>query len=131
VSISPVEDLRWLEYGQRLATLSRNVVAGADRPSTGETLWHAALVGGAQASGRKVGALAPGHRADWLVLDDTAPSLQARAPGEVLDALVFAGNRNLVRETWVAGRRRVEDGHHVDESRLLADFGRAMRALRA
>jgi formimidoylglutamate deiminase len=131
VSISPVEDLRWLEYGQRLATLSRNVVAGADRPSTGETLWHEALVGGAQASGRKVGALAPDHRADWLVLDETVPSLQAREPGEIIDALVFAGNRNPVRETWIAGRRRVADGRHVDEARLIKAFGRAMRVLRA
>lgn len=131
VSTSPVEDLRWLEYGQRLATLSRNVVAHADRPSTGETLWHEALVGGAQASGRRIGALAAGHRADWLVLDETAPGLQARAPSEVMDALVFAGNRNLVRETWVGGRRRVVDGRHVDEPRLLDAFGLAMQALRA
>lgn len=131
VSTSPVEDLRWLEYGQRLARLSRNVVAGADRPSTGETLWHETLVGGAQASGRRIGALAAGHRADWLVLDETAPTLQARTSSEVMDALVFAGNRNLVRETWVGGRRRVADGRHVDDARLQQAFGVAMRALRA
>lgn len=129
VSTSPVEDLRWLEYGQRLATLSRNVVAGADRPSSGETLWHEALVGGAQASGRRIGALAPGHRADWLVLDDAAPALVGREPGDVLDALVFAGNRNLVRETWVGGRRVVEGGRHRDDARLVEGYSRAMRSL--
>jgi formimidoylglutamate deiminase len=129
VSTSPVEDLRWLEYGQRLATLSRNVVAGADRPSSGETLWHEALVGGAQASGRRIGALAPGHRADWLVLEDHAPALIGKDPADVLDALVFAGNRNLVRETWVGGRRVVEAGAHVAESRLAAGYARALRPL--
>jgi formimidoylglutamate deiminase len=129
VSTSPVEDLRWLEYGQRLATLSRNVVAGADRPSSGETLWHEALVGGAQASGRRIGALAPGQRADWLVLDDAAPALLGRGPDRVLDALVFAGNRNLVREAWVGGRRVVEGGFHVGEARLSQDYARAMKGL--
>jgi formimidoylglutamate deiminase len=131
VSTSPVEDLRWLEYGQRLATLSRNVVASGARPSTGEVLWREALVGGAQASGRRIGALAPGHRADWLVLDDTAPALLSRAPTEVLDALVFAGNRNLVREAWVGGRRVIEGGRHVAEDRLLGDYSRALQILRA
>lgn len=129
VSTSPVEDLRWLEYGQRLATLSRNVVAGADRPSSGETLWHEALVGGAQASGRRIGALAPEHRADWLVLDDAAPALVGRGPEQVLDALIFAGNRNLVREVWVGGRRVIEGGRHVAEDRLLRDYARAMDRL--
>jgi formimidoylglutamate deiminase len=129
VSTSPVEDLRWLEYGQRLATLSRNVVAGADRPSSGETLWHEALVGGAQASGRRIGALAPEHRADWLVLDDAAPALVGRSPEQVLDALIFAGNRNLVREVWVGGRRVIEGGRHVAEDRLLRDYARAMDRL--
>lgn len=124
VSTSPVEDLRWLEYGQRLATLSRNVAAGADRPSTGETLWREALVGGAQACGRRIGAIAPGHRADFLVLDETAPAL--RGPRErVLDALVFAGNRNLVREVWVGGRRVVEGGRHVAEPSLVDRYAAA------
>jgi formimidoylglutamate deiminase len=129
VSTSPVEDLRWLEYGQRLATLSRNVVAGADRPSSGETLWHEALVGGAQASGRRIGVLAPEHRADWLVLDDAAPALVGRGPEQVLDALIFAGNRNLVREVWVGGQRVIEGGRHVAEDRLLRDYARAMDRL--
>lgn len=129
VSTSPVEDLRWLEYGQRLATLSRNVVAGIDRSSSGETLWHEALVGGAQASGRRIGALAPGHRADFLVLDDAAPALVAREPADVLDALVFAGNRNLVRETWVGGQRVVEGGRHRDDARWTEGYARAMRSL--
>ncbi len=129
VSTSPVEELRWLEYGQRLATLSRNVVAGADRPSSGETLWHEALVGGAQASGRRIGALAPGHRADWLVLEDHAPVLIGKESADVLDALVFAGNRNLVRETWVGGRRVVDHGRHRDEPRLARGYAAALRSL--
>src|SRR5207253_561974 len=104
VSVSPIEELRWLEYGQRVARRSRNIVAHAGSPHVGENLYRDALVGGAQAAQRKVGALAPGHRADFLVLDDTAPELAGRDLKHLLDTLVFCGNRNLVRDVMVGGQ---------------------------
>ncbi|MEN6539741.1 MAG: formimidoylglutamate deiminase, partial [Mizugakiibacter sp.] len=58
ISVSPVEELRWLEYGQRLQTRHRNVAARTPGASVGETLWAAALDGGARASGVALGALA-------------------------------------------------------------------------
>jgi formimidoylglutamate deiminase len=125
VSLSPVEELRWLEYGQRLRLLKRNVAVARSIPSAGEFLWRAAAAGGAQACGRRIGALAPGHRADFLVLDDTAIEFAGRDLARVLDTLVFASNRPLVRETWVGGRRVVERGHHVDGARLAARWRRA------
>src|SRR6202012_2586420 len=69
ISISPVEELRWLEYGQRLQTRHRNVAARHAGDSVGETLWRAALKGGAQAADLPIGALRAGARADLLVLD--------------------------------------------------------------
>ena len=83
ISVSPVEELRWLEYGQRLVTRHRNVSASATTPSTGETLLAHALAGGAQASGANIGRLDAKHgvapRADLVVLDDASPLLAVPA----------------------------------------------------
>lgn len=122
VSVSPVEELRWLEYGQRLAAQRRNVVALPGAPSTGENLWRGALVGGAQACGRRVGTLAPGNRADLLVLDHDAAELLACDPQRLFDVFVFAGNRNLVRDVMVGGRWVVRDGRHAAEDAIAARY---------
>ncbi len=122
VSVSPVEELRWLEYGQRLAMLKRTIATRKGTPSCGENLWRGALVGGAQAAGRRIGALAPGHRADLVVLDDAAPDLTARDSATLADTLVFAGNRNFVRDVMVGGRWVVRDGRHVAEDAIVRRY---------
>ena len=73
VSVSPAAELRTLEYGQRLFRRERNVAAGARDVSTGRTLLDAAWAGGAQASGRDLGRIARGARADLVVLDPGHP----------------------------------------------------------
>ena len=110
VSIAPVEELRWLEYGQRLAMRRRIVAATAAGSSCGETLYARAARGGAQACGLRTGALAPGNRADLIVLDDRALPLAAAEPGELLDRYVFASDRAAPRHVMVRGRWRVRDG---------------------
>lgn len=129
VALSPFEELRWLEYGQRLRLLRRNVAASKQGGSCGETLWRAACLGGAQASGRAVGAIAAGCRADLLVLDPEAPGFMGRGPAEALDALVFVGGEGMVHEAYVGGRRVVAGGRHVDRDRITARWRAAMRAL--
>jgi formimidoylglutamate deiminase len=122
ISVSPVEELRWLEYGQRLMTRHRNVSASAATPSTGETLFAGALAGGAQASGGGIGAFAPGMRADFVVLDDGAPLLAGRDPAQVIDTWLFAGNANLVRDVFVAGEHVVRSGRHRDRERIAQRY---------
>ena len=129
ISVSPVEELRWLEYGQRLATRHRNVAARGPGDSVGETLWRAALAGGAQAAGATVGTLAAGARADLLVLDDHAPALAARDQRSMLDSFLFAGNAPLVRHVMCAGQWVVRDFVHRDEARIAARYARVVRAL--
>lgn len=130
VSVSPVEELRWLEYGQRLATRHRNIAVGVSS-SVGETLLHGALAGGATGSGQAVGALEPGACADWLQLDaDTAAFAGVRAE-DAVDRWLFAGNRPLVQEVHVAGERLVENGRHRAGARIAAVFERTMRQLLA
>ncbi len=110
VSIAPVEELRWLEYGQRLAARRRIVAATTPGESAGEVLYARAARGGAQACGIRAGALAAGNRADLVVLDDREPPLAGALPGDVLDRYVFATDRAAPRHVMVRGRWRVRDG---------------------
>jgi formimidoylglutamate deiminase len=128
ISISPIEELRWLEYGRRLSTLRRNVAALPGQ-STGAALWSRALDGGAIACGRRIGALRPGHRADLLVLDGDHPLTYGRSGDRLVDALVFAGNANLVRHVLVGGRWRVRDGRHAAETEAATAYRRVLDRL--
>ncbi len=131
ISVSPVEELRWLEYSQRLTLKRRNLLAGEDgSPSVGARLYKAALAGGARALGRPIGRLATGCRADLLVLDAELPCLWGKADDLLLDALVFAGNRNPVRDVMVGGEWLVQEGRHRDRDAILADYRAAIAALR-
>ena len=126
VSVSPVEELRWLEYGQRLARHRRAVAATPESPSVGATLWRSALAGGAQALGRPTGAIAPGLRADLLVLDGAHLMLEGRRGDAILDALVFAGNQCLVRDVMAGGDWVVRDRHHAGEDEIAAAWREAV-----
>jgi formimidoylglutamate deiminase len=125
VSVSPVEELRWLEYGQRLVTRHRNIAVSAIQPSTGELLYSQALAGGLRSAGQAEAA------GDFVVLDDQAPALAGATVGDLLDRLVFAGNRSLVDETHVAGVRVVSRGRHRDRDAIARAYGEAMRLLLA
>ncbi len=131
ISQSPVEELRWLEYGQRLQHQRRNVAASCAQRNVGDFLWQAALQGGAQASGRQLGALAAGKRADLLVLDSEHPNLDGVAPENALGSLVFSGNDNLVRHVLVGGRWVVRDQRHLAQQTITERFKRTVAELRA
>jgi formimidoylglutamate deiminase len=130
VSHSAVEELRWLEYGQRLRHQRRNVAASAGQRHVGDFLWSQALAGGAQASGRQVGALAAGRRADLLVLDDEHPNLCGIAVEDILGSFVFNGNDNLVRDVLAGGRWVVRGRRHVAQEAIAGRFKRALAELR-
>jgi formimidoylglutamate deiminase len=137
ISVSPVEELRWLEYGQRLATRHRNIAANESSQSVGEALWGDALFGGACAAGVAIGMLegdetgrsALGGRADLLVLDHDAPLLAARDVATAIDSFIFAGNANLVRHVMVNGAWVVRDFRHRDEKRIAARYLAAAKQL--
>jgi formimidoylglutamate deiminase len=122
ISVSPVEELRLLEYGQRLTLRERNIAGRPLQGSSGRALWDAATRHGAGATGRDVGMLAPGRRADLIVLDDDAPTLYGRRGDDLLDSLVFAGNVNPVRDVMVGGAWVLRDREHPREGQILARF---------
>jgi formimidoylglutamate deiminase len=130
VSQSPVEELRWLEYGQRLQYGRRNIVASPGQPDVAAGLWQGALLGGAQASGRRLGVLAPGRRADLLVLDGAHPNLDGAAPEDVLGRFLFCGNDNLVRDVLAGGRWTVRNGRHPAQDAIAARYKTALCQLR-
>lgn len=132
ISISPIEELRWLEYGQRLSLRQRNVLAGeGDERSVGARLFKAALAGGAQALGRPIGRLAAGTRADLLVIHEESPLLAGKDGDLLLDALVFAGNANPVRDVMVGGRWVVRDGRHGAEDAIAETYKSTLGELNA
>ncbi|WP_288381646.1 formimidoylglutamate deiminase [uncultured Massilia sp.] len=130
VSQSPVEELRWLEYGQRLLHQRRNIAFVSQQRDVAQYLWQAALRGGAQAAGRKVGSLAEGLRADLLVLDHDHPNLDGVRDEEVLGRFLFCGNDNLVRDVLCGGRWVVQAGRHVAQDAIAQRYRVAVNELR-
>ncbi len=123
VSVSPVEELRWLEYGQRLAQQRRNVAASVAVPSVAATLLDGVRASASRATGFDA--------VDRVVLDADDPLMAGATPGDVLDRWVFAGNRPLVRDVEVAGVRVVEDGHHRYREAIASRYREAMKILLA
>ncbi len=129
IRISLSEELRTLDYSQRLRDGTRAAFATAEL-STGRRLFDATLDGGARATGRLTGRIASGCWADMLALDGTAEILHGLEGDTVLDAWIFAGDDRLVRDVWSAGRHKVKDGTHLDRSRIVADYLRTQDDLR-
>ncbi|MEM7199071.1 MAG: formimidoylglutamate deiminase [Planctomycetota bacterium] len=124
-------ELRWLEYGQRLLHRRRNLVVATGRASVGGSLWDAAARGGAQALGQPIGRLALGRRADLVVLDDDHVALAGLDGDGLLDAWLFGGADDLVRDVMVEGRWVVRDRHHAQEDVIERDYRRVIAALRS
>lgn len=129
ISVSPVEDLRVLEYGQRLIHRARNVLADGPETSTGRSLLDQVLAGGAQCMGRRVGAFEAGARADIVVLDATSPLLHGRYDDAIVDSWIFSGNQACVSDVFVGGIRVVDGGRHIREEEIYGTFRKAIDGL--
>lgn len=128
VLISLTEELRTLEYSQRLRDLARNVMV-EDEGSVGQVLYMGAAKGGAQALGRASGEIRLGALADLVAIDSTSPALCALTRPQLLDGLVFAAKDNVVTDLWSAGRHAVRGGRHIARERIVAEYQRAVKAL--
>jgi formimidoylglutamate deiminase len=128
-TVSPAEELRWLEYQQRLRKKRRAVLAGSAEPHVGTRLWRDAAQHGAQAIGQPAGAIAVGRRADWVVLDPGHPAMAGAVADTALDHLLFAGGEAAIRDVMVAGRWALTDGRHALEDELRPRFAALMQRL--
>ena len=151
------QELRWLEYGQRLLRRERNVSAApffaapfsatdasaaavsaagaaaasgsASQPATAARLFDRMLAGSGASAGMKRWGLVPGARADLLVVDTEAAGVLGAPPSHTLDALVFATDAPAVRDVYVAGRCVLAAGRHAEQARIAARFASVMSAL--
>lgn len=130
VLISLTEELRTLEYSQRLRDIARNVMVVGEG-SVGETLYTGAAKGGAQALGRGAGEIAVGELADLVAIDSSAPALCALRQDQLLDGLVFGAKDNVVTDVWSAGRHAVQSGRQVKRDAIITAYRSAMASLMA
>lgn len=130
IRISLAEELRSLEYSQRLRDLRRNVFT-PENGSVGTFIYTGAAKGGAQAIGRDAGCISLGKLADLVAIDSTAPALCALAENQILDGLVFAANDDVVTDVWSAGRHQVQDGQHINREAIISAYRHAMQGLMA
>jgi formimidoylglutamate deiminase len=128
VSINPFEELRWLEYGQRLVHRSRNIAA-LDAAHVGRELFERVIKGGAAAGALGAGGLVAGGPADFVCLSADDPMLAGHGDDTMLDALVFSGYRLPIERVMVAGVWRVVAGQHVERSSVQRNFAATMKAL--
>jgi formimidoylglutamate deiminase len=129
VLIGVADELRQLEYGQRLKHRERNVLSGGAGISTGRALFDAALAGGGQALAQPTVGLQAGARADIVTLDTTHPSLAERRGDAVLDGWIFAAGAPAVSCVWAGGSKVVENGHHRLRQKARDAFNLTMRRL--
>ena len=129
VSRDPAEELRLLEYSQRLLHRRRNLVVAERTQAVGTTLWLEAAEGGAAALGRPMGAIATGRRADLVVLRADSPDLASRSGDAIANSLVLSGTRSLVNDVMVGGKWVVRSGRHPLKARAAARFRRAAARL--
>lgn len=130
VRISLAEELRTLEYAQRLRDGGRNI-AILDEGSVGDFLYRAAARGGAKALQRPAGTIAVGQLADLVAIDTNHPTLCALRADQWLDGLIFASSEGVITDVWSAGRHNVRGGRHISRERIVSRWRRSARTLAA
>lgn len=128
VRIDMFEELRWFEYGQRLALRQRNIVAAGEGQSTGAVLFDQAGRGGAQALAGTFG-MEVGNAADFVSLDQDHAAFAALPASQRLDAAVFAAGREAIDGVWRRGKKVVSEGRHHARDALAARYTAAMARL--
>ena len=128
-SVDVAEELRLLEYGQRLNQKRRNIGASSEGDSTGETLFKASLAGGSQALDQPIGSLSPGHRADLIVLNNQHPVLLGRTGSAIIDSWIFTGGRELISDVFVAGQHLVKKHRHIRQENIERRYRETIKSL--
>ncbi len=127
ILVSAADELKQLEYIQRLSHRARNVLAPKGG-STGRRLFDAALTGGEQALGLEPRRIAEGSLADIVVLDADHPSLALMQGDGLLDGWIFAGAS--IHAVWRAGEQIVENRHHVARDAITARYRKALAQMK-
>jgi formimidoylglutamate deiminase len=135
VTVGVVDELRWLEYGQRLLHRHRTLAVEASTSSVGESLLAAALRAGADSAGQGSavpgGVFAAGADADLVTLNSAHPALHAATSADVIDRWLFASNRPAIDGVWVGGVQCVAAGRHLQRETIESRFAATLKTLLA
>ncbi|MBV36295.1 MAG: formimidoylglutamate deiminase [Rickettsiales bacterium] len=133
ISVSATEELRWLEYQQRLLEHSRTVLVDHSNRSTGHYLWTQAAKGGAQSLQQAVGTLAVGYKANFVELNTDSLPLIGKSQEQLLDAFIFNHqfSNDVIESVWVRGQKFVEKGQHISEVDISQNFKATLKRLSA
>jgi len=132
ISVNSCEELRWLEYTQRLQLNQRAVVSGPDVNSVGRNLWSKATEGGNQSLGANAGVISEGKSADFVIIDLEQPSLASKSEDKLLDSLIFSSHANsAIKDVIVGGKLVLRDYKHPLEEQVANQFKQVMRDLTA
>ena len=131
ISVNPIEELRWLEYAQRLIKQQRAILATTEQASVGQNLWQKAALGGAQSTNSNTGCLAVGKQADLLVLDHNQTQLFASSKQHLLDSVIFASQQNLVADVMVNGQWVIRNKQHAEQQESAENFAKLLTKLSA
>ena len=131
ISVNPIEELRWLEYAQRLIKQQRAILATDEEASVGQNLWQQAAVGGAQSTNSNTGCLDIGKQADLLVLDKNKTKLFANANQHILDSMIFASQQNPVSDVMVNGVWQIKAQQHSEQEQASDNFANLLVRLSA
>lgn len=121
ILIDPAQELRALEYSQRLIWRGRNMLSSDEQTSTARRIFDAAVGGGAQSLGVGYG-LAAGQPADIVALIPDHPALYGRSGDMLLDSWVFSARSNCIDSVWVAGSKQIAGGHHMLSDQIRHRF---------
>jgi len=121
IQISLSQELRTLEYSQRLRDHSRAALATSEK-STGRRLFDAACTGGAQAAKRDCGRIATGALADMFALREDHADLVGRKGDTLIDSFIFANADRQISDVWSAGRHQVREGRHVNHDAIVSRY---------
>jgi cytosine/adenosine deaminase-related metal-dependent hydrolase len=123
------DELRQLEYSQRLVLKARNVISSRETTSTGRALFDGALRGGSQALGIAAVGLTEGAFADIVSLDADSVALVGRSGDTILDSWIFGAARPMVDCVWARGHKVVKDGRHIGREQIAQRFRRTIEGL--
>ncbi|MEO0910484.1 MAG: amidohydrolase family protein, partial [Pseudomonadota bacterium] len=128
IKISLAEELRVLDYSQRLRDHSRAALATSEK-STGRRLFDAVCEGGAQAAKRNSGRIETGCWADLMALDNSHVDFIGRDGDILFDSFIFAGAERTVTDVWAAGRHLVHEGRHIKRDAIVGRYAKVMQEL--
>lgn len=131
ISVNAIEELRWLEYQQRLLEHSRTVLVEGANSSTGEYLWTQAAQGGAQSIAQPVGKIAVGCKANFVELNLESLVFAGKQRSQLLDGFIFnhQADNDAIESVWVRGQKVIEQGEHKSQALIKDNFKSSLKKL--